>query len=65
MPFTPCPQLRHNITLLVDLAEADLKRLDARLRHQKDTMEVLARERERLGGEVEEVRGGWGVCNDE
>ena len=39
--------------------------MDARLRHQKDTMEVLARERERLGGEVEEVREGWWVCNDE
>lgn len=34
--------------LLVDMAEAELKRLSAQLRHQKETLAVLTREHERL-----------------
>lgn len=34
----PMPELQHNIRLLVDMAEADIQKLDARVRHQKDTV---------------------------
>ena len=33
--LTPMPELQHNMRLLVDVAEADIRRLDARLRHEQ------------------------------
>ncbi|GAB4821104.1 hypothetical protein N2152v2_008150 [Parachlorella kessleri] len=48
----PMPELQHNLRLLVDLAEADIQRLDAKLRHEKDTAVILGKEQERLQEEV-------------
>jgi tuftelin-interacting protein 11 len=39
--------------LMVDLAEANIKQLDAKIFHEKDTAVVLGREAERLRGEVQ------------
>lgn len=33
----PMPELQHNMKLLVDIAEADIKRLDANLRQKEDS----------------------------
>ncbi|EFJ43876.1 hypothetical protein VOLCADRAFT_65509 [Volvox carteri f. nagariensis] len=51
---TPMPELQHNLRLLVDLAEAAIQKLDAKLRHEQDTATLLAREKERL--EAEDAR---------
>ncbi len=40
----PMPELQHNLRLLVDLAEADIRKTDARLRHAQDTAVLLGRE---------------------
>ena len=44
----PMPELQHNLRLLVDLAESDIQRLDARIRHEKDSAVILGKERARL-----------------
>ena len=44
----PMPELQHNLQLLVDMCEADIQKLDAKLRHEQDTATLVARERERL-----------------
>jgi tuftelin-interacting protein 11 len=49
---TPMPELQHNLQLLVDLCEAEIQRLDGRLRHEQDTATLLAREQERLEAEA-------------
>ena len=54
----PMPELRHNIRLLVELAEADIQMLDGRLRQGKDTKEILTREKERLQEERKEAEEG-------
>ncbi len=41
------PELQHNLRLLVDLAEADIRKIDARLRHAQDTAVLLGREQAR------------------
>lgn len=51
--MTPMPELQHNMRLLVDVAEADIQRIDGKLRHEKDTAVILGREQARLQGEVE------------
>ncbi|GLC32990.1 hypothetical protein PLESTB_000382900 [Pleodorina starrii] len=51
---TPMPELQHNLRLLVDLAEAAIQKLDAKLRHEQDTATLLVREKQRL--EEEDAR---------
>ncbi|GMH41867.1 hypothetical protein BSKO_09777 [Bryopsis sp. KO-2023] len=49
----PMPELQHNMKLLVDMAEADIKRVDVKLRHKEDEAVMLGREEKRLVSEVE------------
>ncbi|KAK9819736.1 hypothetical protein WJX72_001760 [[Myrmecia] bisecta] len=53
---TPMPELQHNLRLLVDLAEADIQRIDGKLRHEKDTAVILGREQARLEQEAAAVQ---------
>jgi tuftelin-interacting protein 11 len=56
----PMPELQHNMQLLVDLAEADIQKLDAKLRHEQDTATLLAREQANLKEQVSVTRRrGW------
>ena len=45
--MVPMPELQHNLRLLVDLAEADIRKIDGRLRHAQDTAVLLGREQPR------------------
>ncbi len=51
----PMPELRHNVKLLVELAEADIQLLDGKLRQGKDTKLILEREKNRLEIEAKEA----------
>ena len=42
------PELQHNLKLIVDLAENDITKLDGKIRSEKDTLEILRREKMRL-----------------
>ena len=42
------PELQHNLKLVVDLAESDITKLDGKIRSEKDTQEILRREKIRL-----------------
>ena len=53
----PFPELQHNLKLLVDLAEADIRALDGRLGHERDTAVLLAEEEARLRASVARVDG--------
>lgn len=44
----PMPELQHNMRLLVDMTEAEIKKVDARIRHAKDTKRILEKENMRL-----------------
>lgn len=44
----PMPELQYNLRLLVSLAEADVRNLDARLNLERDTVEILNKEVQRL-----------------
>ena len=48
----PFPELQHNLRLIVDLAEAEIQTTDAKIRHERDTRELLRRERSRLAEEA-------------
>ena len=49
----PMPELQYNLRLLVSLAEADVRNLDARLSLERDTVEILNKEVQRLELECE------------
>jgi len=51
----PMPELRHNMKLLVEMAEADIQLLDGKLRQGKDTRLILEREKNRLDIEAQEA----------
>ena len=51
----PFPELQHNLRLVVDLAEAEIQTADAKIRHEKDTRELLKRERARLRENLEDA----------
>ena len=51
----PFPELQHNLRLVVDLAEAEIQTADAKIRHEKDTRELLERERARLRENLEDA----------
>ena len=42
------PELQHNLKLVVDLAESDITKFDGKIRSEKDTLEILRREKVRL-----------------
>eukprot|EP00898_Chlorokybus_atmophyticus_P006958 jgi/Chlat1/7263/Chrsp58S06898 len=50
----PIPELQHNLRLIVDLAEADVQKIDRKLRHENDSIAILESERTRLVEEVAE-----------
>ena len=47
----PMPELQHNMRLLVDMTETEIKKVNARIRHAKDTKKLLEKEEVRLGRE--------------
>lgn len=53
---TAMPELQHNLRLIVDLAEADISVCDRKLRHEKDNVILLEKERVRLEADANQQR---------
>lgn len=51
----PMPELQHNVRLLVELAEADIRKLDIKNRQLEDTKTILEKEEKRLVKELEDT----------
>ena len=49
----PMPELQHNMRLLVDMTESEIKKVSARIRHAMDTKKLLEKEDSRLHREKE------------
>ncbi len=49
----PMPELQHNMRLLVDMTESEIKKVSARIRHSMDTKKLLEKEEVRLRRERE------------
>ena len=49
----PMPELQHNMRLLVDMTESEIKKVSARIRHSMDTKKLLEKENVRLRRERE------------
>ena len=46
------PELQHNMRLLVDMTEVEIRKIDGRIRHSRDTQKLLQKENIRLTSEL-------------
>lgn len=50
------PELQHNMRLLVDMTEVEIRKIDGRIRHSRDTETLLQKENIRLTTELEKSK---------